>query len=69
MTAYYIAHPDANVPAVYLVNGEWLAHTVPDWEAIEESPARVWRTRSSREAREVAERFRYWGARVVAYRG
>ena len=45
-TRYYIAHPDANVPAIYLVDGEYLAHTVPDWEQIETSATRIWTTTS-----------------------
>jgi hypothetical protein len=68
MTRYYIAHPDASIPCVYLIDGDWLAHTVPDWEAIESSESRVWTTASAREAREVAQRFRAWEARVVPYR-
>ena len=67
-TRYYIAHEDANVPAVYQVDEDWLAHTVPDWEAIEAGPSRVWRTSSKREAHEVAKLFRHYGATVRAYR-
>jgi hypothetical protein len=65
MTTYYIAHEDADVPAVYLVDGEWLAHTVPDWEAIEGCPSRVWRTSSKYEAMQIAGRYKHFGARVA----
>lgn len=67
-TRYYIAHPDANVPAIYLVDGQYLAHTVPDWEQIETSATRIWSTTSKREAFDVAQRYRHFGTRVVAYR-
>lgn len=66
-TSYYIAHPDDNSPAVYLIDGEWIGHTVPDWDCIETSHSRVWRTQSRREANDIASRFRHWGARVVPY--
>lgn len=68
MTRYYIAHPDANVPAIYLVDGEYLAHTVPDWEQIETSSTRIWSTTSKREAYDVAQRYQHFGTRVVPYR-
>jgi hypothetical protein len=68
MTRYYLAHPDDASPAVYIVDGEYLAHTVPDWEAIESSPAKVWKTASRSEAHDVARRYRTWEARVVPYR-
>lgn len=67
-TRYYIAHPDANVPAIYLVDGEYLAHTVPDWEQIETSATRIWSTTNKSEAFDVARRYRHFGTRVVAYR-
>jgi len=67
-TRYYIAHPDANVPSIYLVDGEYLAHTVPDWEEIELNPARIWTTTSKSEAFDVAQRYRHFGTRVVPYR-
>lgn len=66
-TLYYIAHEDDDSPAVYLIDGEWLGHTVPDWELIEDGPARIWKTRNRREAYDVARRFGAWGARVVPY--
>lgn len=68
MTRYYIAHEDANVPAVYQIDEDWLAHTVPDWEAIEENSSRVWITSCRHEAYEVAKLFRHYGATVRAYR-
>ena len=68
MTRYYIAHPDANVPAVYLVDGEYLAHAIPDWEQIEASFTRVWSTTNKNEAHNVAQRYRHFGTRVVPYR-
>jgi len=67
MTRYYLAHPNDSNPAVYLIDGEHLAHTVPDWEAIETSPARIWTTASKREAWDVAWRFMAWEPRVVPY--
>lgn len=67
-TRYYIAHADDNSPAVYQVDGEYLAHTVPDWEQIEQGPSRIWHTTDKREAYNVADRLRQYGARVVAYR-
>lgn len=67
-TAYYIAHEDDNSPAVYLIDRDWLGHTVPDWEAIEDGPSRVWKTSNRVEAYDVARRFSAWGARVVSYR-
>lgn len=67
MTRYYIAHPDDNTPAVYLIDGEWIGHTVPDWEHIETSHSTVWRTTSKREAHDIASRYRHWGTRVVPY--
>ena len=67
-TRYYIAHPDANVPAIYLVDGEYLAQTVPDWEQIETSATRIWTTTSKGEAFDVAKRYRHFGTRVVPYR-
>ena len=69
MTRYYLANPDDNTPAVYLVDGDYLAHTVPHWEAIEEGAARVWTTASKREAWDVAWRFMAWQPQVVAYEG
>lgn len=68
MTRYYLAHADDNSPAVYIVDGEYLAHTVPDWEAIESSPSKVWTTASRSEAWNVAWRFMAWEPRVVEYR-
>ena len=68
MAGYYIAHPDDNNPSVYIIDGEWLAHTVPDWEHIEtSSDCRVWRTTSKRKAIRIAERLRHYGARVVPW--
>jgi hypothetical protein len=67
MTRYYLAHPDDSSPAVYLVDGDCLAHTVPDWEAIESGTASIWTTASKREAWAVAWRFMAWEPRVVPY--
>jgi hypothetical protein len=71
-TRYYIAHPDDSSPAIYSVDdgnlGEYLAHTVPDWEEIELNPARVWSTTNKSEAFDVAKRYAHFGTRVIPYR-
>jgi ABC-type iron transport system FetAB ATPase subunit len=65
-TRYYIANETDNTAAVYMVDGEYLAHIVPDWEQIEEADfARVWTTHSQAEAQRVANKFNAFGARVL----
>jgi hypothetical protein len=62
---YYIAHEDSSIAAVYMVDGEYLAHAVPDWEQIEQGSTRVWTTPSQAEAQRVANKFNAFGARVL----
>ena len=66
-TRYYIGYPEDSNCAVYIIEGEHLAHAIPDWEWIEESESRRWTTASKREAEAVAERFKGYGARVCSY--
>ena len=66
-TRYYIGNEDDANCAVYLVEGEHLAHVIPDWEWIEESESRKWTTASKSEARAVAARFKGYGATVRSY--
>jgi hypothetical protein len=67
-TRYYVGHETDLNCAVYAIDGEYLAHVVPDWDWIEESDgARKWSTASKGEANAVARRFRGFGAVVYPY--
>ena len=67
-TRYYVGYEDCSNCAVYIIDGEHLAHYVPDAEWIDESSdCRKWTTASKKEARAVAERFKGYGATVKSY--
>jgi hypothetical protein len=66
-TRYYVCEADSQHCAVYMVDDEWLAHVLPDWEAIEAGPSRKWTTASKREAKAVAARYKGYGCRVASY--